>query len=92
MVCDGIGLRGQRRNVQVGADREAGDEHVAAEQQVVLRALQVQRGVGQRTDALRIADANALAGDREVGVDAVLIGQVAGRRSTGRRRSWPSAT
>ena len=73
----GVGLRGEGGDVQVGADGEAGDEHVAGEQQVVLRALQVQRGVGQGADALRIANANALAGDREVGIDAVLVGQVA---------------
>ena len=48
----GIGLGGQGGEVQIGADREAGDEHIAAEQQVVLRALQMQRGVGQGADTL----------------------------------------
>ena len=37
----------------------------------------MKRGVGQRAYALRIADADAFAGDREVGVDAVLISQLA---------------
>ena len=36
---DGVGLRGQGGDVQVGADGEAGDEHIAGEQQVVLRRL-----------------------------------------------------
>ena len=78
MVWHGVGLRGQGGKVQIGTDREAGDEHIAGEQQVVLRALQAQRGVGQGADAVRIADANALAGDRKVGVDAVLVGQETG--------------
>ncbi len=56
---NGVGLRGQRRYVQFRTHREAGDEHVAGEQQVVLHALQVKRGVGQGADPLRIADANS---------------------------------
>jgi hypothetical protein len=72
----GVGLCGERGDIEIGADGEARDEHVAGEQQVILRALQVQRGIGQRTYPVRIADADSRAGDREVSVDAVLIGQI----------------
>ena len=75
---DGVGLRGQGGDIQVGTDGEAGDDHVAAERQVALRTLQVQSGVGEGTDSGRIANADSLAGDREVGVDAVLVGEVTG--------------
>ena len=75
---NGAGLRCQRRDVQIGAYREAGDQHVAGEQQIVLRTLQVKRGVGQRADPLRVADANSISGSRKVSIDAVLVGQVAG--------------
>ena len=72
-----IGLRNECRNVQIGTHGEARDEHIAGKQQIVLRTLQVKCGVGERADPLWIADADALAGDREIGVDAVLISQIA---------------
>ena len=75
---DGVSLRNQSRDVQFGVDREAGDENVAGEEHVVLRPLQAELGVGQGTDPLRIAYANILAVDREVGVEAVLVSQVTG--------------
>ena len=75
MVWTRVGLSGEGREVEVGAHGEAGDEHVAGEQEVVLRALQMERGVGEGADTLRIADADAVAGDGEVGVEAVLVGE-----------------
>ena len=74
---DGVGLRGQGGDVEIGADGEAGDEHVAGEQEVVLDALQLKLGVGQGADALRVADADFLAGGGQVGVEAVLVGEIA---------------
>ena len=71
------GLRGQCDEIEIGADREARDENVAAEQQILLRALQLQVGVGQRTYALRVANADALAGDIQVGENAVLVREIA---------------
>jgi hypothetical protein len=72
----GVGLRSEGGDVEIGADGKAGDEHVAGEQQIILRPLQVQRGVGQRRDAGRVADADALAGDGEIGEETVLVGQI----------------
>jgi hypothetical protein len=48
----GVGLGDEGCKVEVGADGETRDEDIAAEEEVVLRALQVQGGVGQGTDAL----------------------------------------
>ena len=74
----GVGLRHQGGNVEAGADRKAGDEHVARELQVVLRSLQVHRGVGQGAYPLGIANANSFAGGRKVCIDSMLVGEVAG--------------
>ena len=72
----GAGLCRQSRNVQVGTDGEAGDERIARQHHIVSRPLQVKRGVGQRTDPLRVADANSFSGGGQVGINALLIGHV----------------
>ena len=77
MVVAAAGLRGESGEIEVGTDREARDEHVAGEQEIVLRALQMQGCICQRADTLRIANTDALAGDREIGVNAVLVSEIA---------------
>ncbi len=85
------GLRGQRHKVHLRAHGETRDHHVAAQQKIALRSLQLQIDIGRGTDPLRIADADRSSFQRKVGIDAVLIGQVSGNAQQARRRSWPSA-
>ena len=73
----GTGLSGERREIEIGADGKTGDEYIAAEEEVILGPLKLQPSVGQRADTLGVADVGPFRSDREVGEDAVLIGEVA---------------
>ncbi len=76
----GVGLGDEGSQVEVGADGETRDEDIAAEEEVILRTLELQGEVGQGADALRVANVNAFARNREVGKDSVLIGEVTAER------------
>jgi hypothetical protein len=43
----GIGLGGESRQVEIGTDGETRDQDVAAQEQVALLSLQVERGIGE---------------------------------------------
>ena len=58
---------GKAGEVHIRADDEARDLHTAAKQHVVLRALQVQGGVGGGADAA-VANPDIFAGSRKVSV------------------------
>ena len=74
MACtEELGLQSESRQIEIGADGKARDEDVAAEEQVALLPLQMERGVGKRADALGVTNVHLFARHRQVGIDAMLI-------------------